>query len=106
MKLAKYYKPIFAEHHTSIDGTESYGLKRDLFEKETDYTFQLKKDKLRRDLYYNQVLYIRRNTTICSECGKRRWRKDIKIYHSPYQIEPIRKCRFCDDPTTAVDATC
>jgi hypothetical protein len=95
MKLAKYEKPIFAQKYEMIDGSISYGIYRDLFEKDTDYSFQIKKDKVQRNLYYNEVLYIRQNSTICSVCGKRRWKKDIKLIINPTSFEPIRRCSFC-----------
>lgn len=97
MKLAKYPKYISAKQYKNIDGSISYGIPMDLFEKETEYSFQIKKDKLNRDLYYNQVLYIRQNTTICNVCGNRRWKKDIKKNQNSYNFHPTNKCLFCKE---------
>ena len=104
MKIPKCPKIISSKIHKNIDGSISYGIQKGFLEKETDFSFQVKKDKLQKDLYYNEVLYIRQNSTICSFCGKRRWKKDIKKIISPYEFGVKNKCKFCESEQQRLSA--
>ena len=57
--------------------------------------FYKNEDKLRRDLYYNDVISIRRTTLVCTRCKKRKWKEDIVIIQSLYKLHPEYICKNC-----------